>query len=157
MPTDPPLRYPAHYPPTTWRHRFFIGVRWLGPDLGFFKQLACQQGSRSPTTMDQWGGGVRQHVAAEIGVILAHRLRWGSTYFLPDDSVAVVFGGPDFGVIDVDLDVDDALSEIAETLAVKLPTHFWQQHTTATMAGLVDGLVAVAAANKPPNPANVWR
>src|SRR5574337_1388714 len=104
---DDPLRYPSHYPPTERWQRFFIGVRWLGPDLSFFKQLEAQQGSRSSRLLDCWGGGDRASVAAEVGIIFARRLRWSSPYFLPGDNVAVIAGGPRFASIDGDLDAAD--------------------------------------------------
>jgi hypothetical protein len=51
--TDP-LVFPPHFPPTTRWKRFFQGVRWLGPDLTFFKMLKRQQANRLQNQMEVW-------------------------------------------------------------------------------------------------------
>ena len=146
MSSDKPLQYPSHYPPMDRWQRFFIGVRWLGPDLSFFKELAAQQRSRSPDLLDSWGGGERQLIAAQIGAILARRLGWPTPYFLPADNLVVVAGGPRFNTIDGDLDVEDAIGEIQEALGVAMPRAFWQGAGPLTLAELVDRLVEAGAA-----------
>lgn len=146
MTPDQPLQYPPHYPPTDPWERFFIGVRWLGPDLSFFKALAAQQRSRSPGLLDRWGGGERQRVATQVGVIMARHLGWPNPYFLPGDSVAVVAGGPRFDAMDRDLDVEETIAELQETLGVAMPKAFWQDAGPLTLAELVDQLMAAGAA-----------
>ena len=60
------LVFPEHFPPATRWKKFFIGVRWLGPDLSFFKDLKAQQAARSADSMHAWGGGMRQQIAETI-------------------------------------------------------------------------------------------
>ena len=62
------LVFPPQFPPTTRREKFFIGVRWLGPDLSFFKELKQQQGERIPEQMRAWGSGKRREIAELAGV-----------------------------------------------------------------------------------------
>lgn len=140
-----PLRYPPGYPPTGGRARFFIGVRWLGPDLSFFGRLGAQQKARSAALLDLWGGGARQQAACVIGAILARRLRWPGTCFLPDDAFVVVCGGPRFGVLDIDYDAEDAIGEIEEQLGVAMPAGFWEGTATQTLGEVVDALLAAGA------------
>ncbi len=140
MTSDDTLQYPPHYPPTDRWQRFFIGVRWLGPDLSFFKKLSALQRSRTQEQLALWGGGNRQYVATLIGVILARRLRWPSAYFLPGDNFGVIAGGPRFDSIDGDLDIADAICEIEEQLGVAMPQSFWQSSGTSTLGDVVDQL-----------------
>ena len=119
MHPDEPLRYPSHYPPTGRWKRFFIGVRWIGPDLSFFKILRSNQASRTSSSMDAWGGGDRQVLAAAVGVVLSRHCRWPAPYFLPGDSLLVITGGPSFAAID-DADIEDAIGAMEEIAHVKL-------------------------------------
>lgn len=140
-----PLRYPPGYPPSGGRARFFIGVRWLGPDLSFFARLSAQQRARRAALLDLWGGGARQRVAGAIGAILARRLRWPGPCFLPDDAFAVVCGGPRFGTLGIEYDVDDAIGEIQEQLGIAMPACFWERTVTQTLGEVVDALLAAGA------------
>lgn len=140
-----PSRYPSGYPPTGGRARFFIGVRWLGPDLSFFGRLGAQQQARSAASLDLWGGGARQQAARVTGAILARRLRWPGPCFLPDDAFAVVCDGPRFGVLDIDYDVEDAIGEIQEQLGIAMPACFWEGTATQTLGEVVDALLAAGA------------
>ena len=140
-----PLRYPSGYPPTGARERFFIGVRWLGPDLSFFGRLRAQQKARSAALLDLWGGGARQRAARVIGAILARRLRWPGPCFLPDDAFAVVCGGPRFGALDIEYDAEDAIGEIEARFGIAMPACFWEGTTTQTLGEVVDALLAAGA------------
>lgn len=140
MGPDQPLRYPPHYPPTDRWKKFFIGVRWLGPDLSFFSQLRSQQGSRTASSLDIWGGGDRQALAAMIGEVLSTRIRWPSPYFVPGDHVSVAFGGPEFQSMDGDLGAENALRDIEERLGVPLGRTFRDLTNLATLGDLVDAL-----------------
>ena len=142
-----PLQYPPHLPPTGKWQRFFIGVRWLGPDLSFLKQLSAQQESRTSELMDQWGGGTRQQVATQTSAILARHLRWPSTHFLPGDNLGVIASGPRFGIIDSDLDAEDAIANIEKQLGVSMPREFWQAAGSSTFGEVVDQLLAAGAAS----------
>lgn len=79
----PGLHYPSDFPPTDRWKKFFIGVRWLGPDISFFADLKKVQAARSLTEMEQWGGGERQKLAEAISAALAVQLGWKSAVFLP--------------------------------------------------------------------------
>ncbi len=46
LPPMAALQIPEHFPPKAAWKRFFIGVRWLGPDLSFFKAMKTEQGQR---------------------------------------------------------------------------------------------------------------
>ncbi|SFS16992.1 hypothetical protein SAMN05216570_3439 [Dyella sp. OK004] len=147
LPSEP-LRYPDHYPPTNRWKKFFIGVRWLGPDLSFFGHLRQQQASRTVELMGIWGGGEPRSLAIAVGAIFSRHLHWASPYFVPDDPLSVVAGGPRFGAIDSDLDVSDALGEIEEMLGVPLGPVFWRDAAGCTMGELVERLLQ-AASQKP--------
>ena len=146
MSPDEPLQYPSHYPPTDRWQRFFVGVRWLGPDLSFFRRLRLQQAARSPSQLSSWGGGARQTVATEVGAVFSRRLRWPTPYFLPSDNMSVIASGPRFNTIDGGLDVEDAIGEIEEFLMVKMPKAFWQDAGSLSLGDVVDRLLAAGAA-----------
>jgi hypothetical protein len=141
-----PLQYPSHYPPTDKWKRFFIGVRWLGPDLSFFKDLRSAQASRTLESMSAWGGGDRRLLVTEIGVALARYCRWPTPYFLPQDKVSVVVGGPKFAAAD-DTDVHDVIGAIEEIADVKMGAAFWEASGSGTLGELVDQLLAAAGPN----------
>ena len=145
MKTGEPLVYPPHYPPTDRWQRFFLGVRWLGPDLSFFKRLAAQQKIRTSDLLDQWGGGARQQVATEVSAVFARKLRWSSKIFLPHDSVAVIAGGPRLGFIDGDVDVAEAIAAIEAQLGITMAESFWQNAGSHTLGEIVDQLLAAGA------------
>ncbi|WP_312318895.1 hypothetical protein [Stenotrophomonas sp.] len=137
MPEDA-LRYPAHYPPTDRWKRFFIGVRWLGPDLSFFPALKARQAARSSALMDVWGGGSRQHCAEQVGQIFAEHLHWRAPVFLPEDRMNVVLGGPTFDGGDA-LDAWEAIRSIEEEIGVRFPDAFWDD-PELTVAQVVTAL-----------------
>jgi len=143
LPSEP-LRYPTHYPPTTRWKKFFIGVRWLGPDLSFFKPLHAQQKNRTADLLGTWGGGARQALAIQLGVIFSRHLHWPSAYFIPDDRFLVVTGGPRFGMID-NFEIEDAISEIEASLVGSIGREFWQSTTSLTLSELVDRLLEARA------------
>src|SRR5690606_8158279 len=145
MSPEQPLQYPPQYPPSERWQRFFIGVRWLGPDLSFFPKLRMQQAARLPGQLSLWGGGARQAVATEVGAIFSRRLRWPTPYFLPIDNIAVIAGGPRFSTIDGDLDAEDAIGEIEEALMVKMTKTFWQDAGPLSLGEVVDCLLAAGA------------
>jgi hypothetical protein len=142
------LAYPPHYPPRQRWARFFVGVRWLGPDLSFFPALKALQGKRSAQQMDQWGGGARQRIATVVGAALARQLQWPSPWFLPGDSVEVIFGGPRFASMDTQQDIANALGEIQQTLGVALPRRYWESAGARTLAEVVDRLMAEDASDR---------
>jgi len=136
-----PLRYPAHFPPTDPWKKFFIGVRGLGPDLSFFKDLHALQAARTDALMGAWGGGRRQELATYVSAVFARHMRWGSPYFLPEDSLEVILGGPRFSSIDT-LGSVEAVNEIAEQLGIALPAASWNRETV--LRNVVDSLTSAA-------------
>jgi hypothetical protein len=143
---EQPLVYPPHYPPTDRVKRFFIGVRWLGPDLSFFGALRAVQGARSIQAMATWGGGEREALAFLAGRIFARRLRWPGRYFIPADRVAVIAGGPCFRMLDGGLDARDAAAEIEASLGLALGRGFWASAGAISFGELVDRLLEAKAA-----------
>ena len=114
-----PLKYPNHYPPTDRWKKFFIGVRWLGPDLSFFKELEQKQAARTSIQMNAWGGGKRQEIAHRISEILAKRLKWHTAVFIPNDNLAVVVNGPRFGLVG-DFVLEEIIEDAEKTYQIKL-------------------------------------
>jgi hypothetical protein len=141
-----PLRYPAHFPPSTRLKRFFIGVRWLGPDLSFLKDLRANQASRCAASMEVWGSGNRKAVAAAAGAAFAKYCHWPQPYFLPSDNVAVIAGGHKFGGFDT-TDVRDAIGAIEEMAGTQMGPTFWEASGTGTFGELIDKLIVAAGPN----------
>ena len=140
--TSEPLIFPSHFPPTDRWKKFFIGVRWLGPDLSFFGKLKAQQRQRSVREMSLWGGGQRRAVAETIGRVLHARLRWPTDVFIPNDSFQVICTGPRFDSID-DLAGEEAIEEVELMLTIKVAPAFWQGKEQATFGEVVDALLAL--------------
>ena len=138
------LRYPSHYPPTTRWKKFFIGVRWLGPDLAFFKALKSQQAARHQGEMQAWGGGLRQELAERVARELSRRLRWASAVFLPQDSLAVALNGPRFDVYD-DFVVEYISLILEETHGIALPADYWAVKKDMLFGDFIDDLVLLKA------------
>jgi hypothetical protein len=132
-----PLRYPDHYPPTDKWKMFFIGVRWLGPDLSFFKELDMQQASRTEDLMQEWGGGLRQEVAEIFSDILHKSLRWKSKVFLPQDNFAVISSGPKFDMLE-NFVIEDAMAAIKKKYQIQIDPSFLDDLEEATFAEVVD-------------------
>jgi hypothetical protein len=147
------LQYPPHFPPTDPWKRFFIGVRWLGPDLSFLKDLYSAQSSRTAASMGVWGGGDRQALAVAVGAAFSMHCGWPTPYFLPNDNVSVIAGGPRFGALD-DTDIRDAIGAVEEIADRKMGAAFWEISGSDTFSELVDRLLAVAGPNNSfkPNP-----
>jgi hypothetical protein len=141
--TDP-LVFPPHFPPTTRREKFFIGVRWLGPDLSFFKQLKQQQGERTTDQMKVWGSGKRREVAEQLARGLKKEIRWPTAVFLPADSFEVICNGPALGMLD-DLGSVAVIEQFEKSYGVRLPKTFWQGREHATFGEIVEGLAALVA------------
>jgi len=148
-----PLKYPPHFPPSTKWKRFFIGVRWLGPDMSFLKDLRSAQSSRTAASMSVWGGGDRQALAASVGTAFSMYCGWPTPHFLPIDNVSVIAGGPRFGALD-DTDVLDAIGAIEEIADTRMGAAFWEACGSDTLGELVDQLLAAAGPNNSfkPNP-----
>jgi hypothetical protein len=136
--THAPPRYPAHYPPTERWKTFFLGVRWLGPDLSFFPVLQAQQAARAASLMNVWDGGRRRRIATVVGEIFGRHLGWSSTVFLPQDHLTVIAGGPRFSSFDEGGDaIAAALGAIEAIYGITLPPAFWR-NPNRTLADLVE-------------------
>jgi hypothetical protein len=140
-----PLRFPAHFPPTTPWKKFFIGVRWLGPDLSFFKELKRAQSCRQVDQMNAWGGGRRQAIAELIAGVLHRHLGWKTPVFLPEDSVAVAFYGPKFDLLD-NFVVEEIAEAIEARFKIELPESFWIEAEEMTLGDLVEAIAAIGRA-----------
>jgi hypothetical protein len=137
------LRFPEHFPPTDRWKKFFIGVRWLGPDLSFFKGLKTQQAQRSLKEMAAWGGGQRQRLAEAISCILARQLGWKSPVFLPQDSAAVAFHGPRFDFNDPESAFEEVLEVLTRDFGISVPKAFWIGLADRTLGEVIDGLLSL--------------
>ncbi len=140
------LRFPEHFPPKDRWGKFFIGVRWLGPDLSFFKTLKTAQAQRAAQELTAWGGGARQTLAHAISRVLARSLGWKSDVFLPENSAAVVFHGPRYDFSDP----ESAFAEVVEMLAIDfrivVPESFWARYAEASFGEIIDALLNERAA-----------
>jgi hypothetical protein len=141
--TDP-LVFPSHFPPTTRRERFFVGVRWLGPDLSFFKKLKQQQSERTPEQMKVWGSGKRREIAEQLALGFKKEVRWPTAVFLPADSFEVMCNGPAFGIID-DLGSVAVIKQFEKGYGVRIPKTFWEDRKHATFGEIVDAFAALVA------------
>ena len=140
------LQFPKHFPPTDPWKKFFIGVRWLGPDLSFFKELKTLQGQRSSAEMAAWRGGQRQRLAEAISRILARRLGWKSEVLLPQDSATVAFHGPRFDFNDPESAFEEVLEVLNRDFGLSVPAAFWVEHGHSSLGDVIDGLLSHADA-----------
>ena len=141
--TDP-LIFPPHFPPTTRWKRFFIGVRWLGPDLSFFETLKRQQASRVQSQMDVWGSGKQREIAELLAQGFNREVRWPTSVFLRNDSFQVMCNGPSFGMID-DLGSIAAIKRVEKHYGIRIPNSFWADHEKSTFGEIVEALTGLLA------------
>ena len=135
------LHFPSHFPPTDRWKKFSIGVRWLGPDLSFFRDLKKIQAERSPAEMATWAGGLRQRLAEAMSHALSEQLGWKSAVFLPGDSAAVAFHGPSFDFSDQESALEAVKEVLAQDFNITVPEVFWAEHFRSTLGELIDDLV----------------
>ena len=121
-----PIAFPPNFPPKSGWDKFFIGVRWLGPDLSFFQDFQERQELRSESLMSVWHDDKLRRLAIEFGISLKRHLHWKSIYFLPDDTLAAVLHGPKFEQIGGDQDAKDAVEEFQERIGLSAPISFWE-------------------------------
>jgi hypothetical protein len=141
--TDP-LVFPPHFPPTTRWEKFFIGVRWLGPDLSFFKKLKQRQAERTKEQMEVWGSGKRREIAEQLSHGFKKEVRWATSVFLPDDSFQVMCNGPSFGMLD-DLGSIAVIGQFEECYGIRMPNSFWVGRERATFGEIVEALNGLLA------------
>ena len=134
-------------------------MRWLGPDLSFFKGLRELQASRNEASLAAWPEGQQREVAILIGQALQMALSWPTPYFLPGDSFNPVAYGPRFRSLD-DGGWDMAAIAIEGQLNRKIPERFWQRCSQQDMSlgELVAALVTLPqAAEQPKKRWQLWR
>ena len=135
------LKFPPHFPPTTRWNKFFIGVRWLGPDLSFFKELKATQAARNPDQMKVWSDLRQREIAEIFGEILSRRRGWKSRVFLPQDSIAVVLHGPRFDFLD-EAAVDEAIKSVEVKCSIKITRDFWAGKEESTLGEAIAAMAA---------------
>ena len=146
---DRTLQWPSHFPPRNRWKQFFIGVRWLGPDLSFFKNLRELQEKRRAEALSAWLEGEQRDVAFVMGKAFQTELGWPTPYFLPADNFHVIAYGPRFQSID-DLGFSSAAAKIERQLQRQFPKTFWKQCVHQNMlfgSVIVDVLALPHAAN----------
>lgn len=133
------LCYPPHYPPTNRWKKFFIGVRVLGPDLSFFKELKLQQGARTAECMKAWKTVEQCNLAITLGRAFKEWLHWPTEYFLPGDNLEVIAGGPKF---DTDyFDFSDSLIEVGKQVGIDLSQDSWSVTRVKTFGEMVEEIL----------------
>jgi len=137
---DDPLEYPPYYPPTDRWKKFFIGVRWLGPDLSFFKELKSQQAARSSDSQLKWKSERHRRVAEILGKAFQKQIKWPTPYFLPLDRFEVIAGGPQFDGMDC-YDIEYALVDAGNELGIDLSEDSWRVTKVNTLGEMVDEIV----------------
>jgi len=142
MAPEDPLIYPEHYPPTDKWKKFFIGVRGLGPDLSFFRDLQRQQAGRADELMSAWRDPIERDIALEFGQLLHSTLGWPTPYFLPEDRWTVIGSGPTFEAVDY-LGLGAAVIELERRRGVQLPNEFWESHAFETFGQVVSAVTAL--------------
>jgi hypothetical protein len=138
-----PLQYPPHYPPTDRWKKFFIGVRWLGPDLSFFKDLRRQQGARTSECMKAWGSTAQEELASVFGRAFKKKLRWPTSYFLPKDKFVVIAHGPKFDMIDNSELLEEVIEEVENYKGNRFPLSFWQASFAKTLGEVVNEILGM--------------
>jgi hypothetical protein len=140
QPTDP-LEWPADYPPSKGRRLFFIGVRWLGPDLSFFEALRKQQASRTELVMELWGDEPRRRSFARfICPLLKENMRWPTPFFVPGDRMRVLAAGPRYDPVD-HLDWERLVMDLEKELGQRFPPAYWVTALAWTLGEMVDDLL----------------
>jgi hypothetical protein len=135
---EAPLCWPGHYPPTDRWKRFFLGVRWLGPDLSFFRDLKELQGQRSPQTINLWGADPERRKAAEVfGRAFQRNLRWPTPHFLPGDEFRAVAAGPRFELVE-HFELEAAVEDAERMLHGRAPDEYWHDAFDRTLGEVVD-------------------
>lgn len=137
-----PLQFPPHFPPNDRWGKFFIGVRWLGPDLSFFKELKSQQAARTEDCMQAWHGEEAKSVAHVISRVLSERLGWQTPFFVPEDAAEVAFHGPSFDFTDPEAAFDAVRKALDHEFGIQPNDAFWQAQSGVSMGQLVASLLA---------------
>jgi len=120
--TTRPLVWPPGFPPGDWWGRFFTGVPPLGPSVSFFRCLEREQAARSTRALADWSDAMERRVALKFGECL-RTVGWKTPYFIPNDQVVAVVGGPSFGAF-AQQDLAYLLDEFNRRLGRNLKAEF---------------------------------
>jgi hypothetical protein len=138
---EAPLAWPTGFPPTSRWKKFFLGVRWLGPDVSFYRRNAARQAARTDAVMAAWTGDARRlALARAVGVAFARELGWKSAFFLPADQLRAIAAGPRFSLMDHG-GFDAAVERIEREIGRRLPAEIWSTAMDGTLGELVDLLL----------------
>jgi hypothetical protein len=121
-----PLVWPDDFPPTDPVKKFFYGIRWLGPDISFFKRLKKEQGLRNEKLLSTWTDPKEQRVAQLFGECLSKALGWKTPFFMPSDKAVVVAYGPKFQDFD-DLGFEEATIDFEHRVEKQFCNEFWER------------------------------
>lgn len=139
-----PLTWPAHFPPSTAVERFFVGIRWLGPDLSFFQELRASQAARDRSALSAWGDDPeRRKLGRFISVFLHRHIQWPGRYFIPDDSFAACMHGPKLNEID-----NHSFEALQDRLLERFDLALGDQQLVRLAAGTLGDLVDCIAASR---------
>ena len=139
------LVWPDDFPPTNAVKKFFIGIRWLGPDLGFFKELRIQQAGRTNRDMDVWPTPAERQAALMMGNHFHRACGWKAEFFLPEDRLCVIGYGPRFQTMDAFDGFEEAIAGIEKELGTAFGDDFWRKSVDLTFGEVVRQIVAIAA------------
>jgi hypothetical protein len=142
-----PLEYPPYYPPKDRWKKFFIGIRWLGPDISFYKDLKRRQAARTSECMRTWPTIELEETANFLGQAFKKWLRWPTPYFLPEDRFNVIAGGPTFNRID-NAESEEIDAEIEEYIGHPVPDDFWRTCRTKTLGEIVIEILTMRKARQ---------
>ena len=93
--------------------------------MSFFKGLERRQAAPTEEVMAAWTDEEERRVALALGEALQRQWSWPKPYFLPEDRVIALIGGPEVGVF-LELDLADAFEEFNEPLGVNRGREFWE-------------------------------
>ena len=120
------LTWPQHFPPTDPWKKFFCGVRRLGPDLYFFKELKQLQASRTQEVMTAWLDEKQRELALIFGEIIRQHAGWETPYFIPVDKAVVITNGPRLLEYEVP-PLEMAISDFEDQVERKFDDGFWRE------------------------------
>lgn len=133
------LAWPDHFPPRDRWKRFFLGVRWLGPDLSFFAALRTTQGQRTIESFASAWSDDERPTALSIGNLLQRHIGWPAPYFLPQDQFAVIAHGPRFQSMDELL--FDSFANALDDAIGKVDDQVWEELASADFGTVVATLI----------------
>jgi hypothetical protein len=161
-PTPPqnPLVWPEDFPPTDPVKKFFYGIRWLGPDISFFKRLQAQQAARTEAQMAAWTDAKERQVVQVFGKCLCKAIGWKTPYFIPADSAVTVSYGPKFRSMEEFL-FEEATREYEQRVGKRFRKRFWENSIDWNDKNVPFGelirKVVMECENAPPRQQSRWK